>query len=71
VFLFNPLHGDGGRERLTARAVRARATPDVLRDGKTPYYEVDPERSVWATTGYGQFRGDLVQRVLRGDLHRS
>ncbi|WP_345473834.1 hypothetical protein [Actinoallomurus oryzae] len=67
----------GGRERITvracaacARAVRARETPDVLRDGATPYYEVDPARSVWATTGYGQFRGDLVQRVLRGDLHR-
>lgn len=68
----------GGRERVTvracaacARAVRARETPDVLRDGVTPYYEADPARSVWATTGYGQFRGDLVQRVLRGDLHRA
>ena len=68
----------GGRERVTvracsacARAVRARETPDVLRDGATPYYEADPARSVWATTGYGQFRGDLVQRVLRGDLHRA
>lgn len=54
-----------------ARAVRARRTPDVLRDGRTPYYEVDPARSVWATTGYGQFRGDLVQRVLRGDVRRA
>lgn len=68
----------GGRERLTvracaacARAVRARKTPDVLRDGTTPYYEADPARSVWATTGYGQYRGDLVQRVLRGDLDRA
>jgi hypothetical protein len=68
----------GGRERITvracgacARAVRAREAPDVLRDGATPYYEADPARSVWATTGYGQFRGDLVQRVLRGDLHRA
>ncbi len=68
----------GGRERVTvrscaacARAVRARKTPDVLRDGVTPYYEVDPARSVWAATGYGQFRGDLVQRVLRGDLRRA
>jgi hypothetical protein len=67
----------GGRERIAvracaacAKAVRARETPDVLRDGATPYYEADPARSVWATTGYGQFRGDLVQRVLRGDLHR-
>jgi hypothetical protein len=68
----------GGRERLTvracaacARAVRGRKAPDVLKDGATPYYEVDPARSVWATTGYGQFRGDLVQRVLRGDLRRA
>jgi hypothetical protein len=68
----------GGRERVNvracpecARAVRARKEPDVLRDGETPYYEADPERSVWATTGYGQFRGDLVRRVLRGDLHRT
>lgn len=67
----------GARDQVTvracaacARAVRARKTPDVLRDGQTPYYEVDPARSVWATTGYGQFRGDLVQRVLRGDLRR-
>ncbi|GAB2873080.1 hypothetical protein GCM10027176_88260 [Actinoallomurus bryophytorum] len=42
--------------------MRARETPDLLREGATPYYEVDPERSVWATTGYGQFRGDLVQQ---------
>lgn len=68
----------GGRERVSvracaacARAVRAHTEPDVLRDGETPYYETDPERSVWATTGYGQFRGDLVRRVLRGDLHRT
>jgi hypothetical protein len=76
---FDPLHSDGpvagGRERLTvracpacARAEWARETPDVLR-GKG--HEVDPERSVWATTGYGQFRGDLVRRVPRGDLCRS
>jgi hypothetical protein len=68
----------GGREHVSvracaacARAVRAHEVPDVLRDGGTPYYEADPERSVWATTGYGQFRGDLVRRVLRGDLHRT
>jgi hypothetical protein len=68
----------GSRERLTvracaacARAVRARKNPDVLRDGTTPYYDVDPARSVWATTGYGQLRGDLVQRVLRGDLRHA
>jgi hypothetical protein len=68
----------GGRDRITlracaacAKAVRARKSPDVLRDGSTPYYEVDPTRSVWATTGYGQLREDLVQRVLRGDLRRA
>ncbi len=54
-----------------ARAVRARDTPDVLLDGTIPYYEVDPARSVWAATGYGQIRDDLVQRVLRGDLRRG
>lgn len=68
----------GGRERVNvracaacARAVRGHEVPDVLRDGATPYYEADPARSVWATTGYGQLRGDLVQRVLRGDLRRT
>lgn len=68
----------GGRDTLKvracaacAKAVRARETPDVLLDGTIPYYEVDPARSVWATTGYGQFRDDLVQRVLRGDLRRA
>lgn len=68
----------GGREHVTvhacaacARAVRARETPDVLRDGASPYYETDPARSVWAMTGYGQFREDLVERVLRGDLHQT
>ncbi len=68
----------GGRDRLKvaacaecARAVRTRTAPDVLLDGTVPYYEVDPDRSVWAATGYGQIRGDLVQRVLRGDLRRA
>jgi hypothetical protein len=60
-----------GRSRDLPERVRARKIPDVLKDGTTPYYEVDPARSVWTTTGYGQFRGDLVQRVLRGDLHRA
>jgi hypothetical protein len=76
---FNPVHRDGpaaggGRRAASHRtrlphvrplAVRARATPDVLRDGKTPYYEVDPERSVWATTGYGQFRGTRAASAAR------
>lgn len=38
----------------------ARETPDTLMDGRPPYFDADPERSVWAETGYGQFREDLV-----------
>ncbi|WUI03007.1 hypothetical protein OHR68_14730 [Spirillospora sp. NBC_00431] len=68
----------GSRERLKvrscracARAARGKETPDVLmdrRDGRdVPYYEADPAASVWAETGYGQLRDDLVHRVLRGD----
>nr|WP_202421195.1 hypothetical protein [Actinomadura rayongensis] len=57
-----------------ARAVKERRSPDWLlddRDGRpVPYFEVPPERSVWADTGYGQFRDDLVHRVLRGDARR-
>ncbi|TDD40455.1 hypothetical protein E1287_00300 [Actinomadura sp. KC06] len=57
--------------RPCARAVRGKETPDVLmdrRDGRdVPYYEADPADSVWAETGYGQLRDDLVHRVLRGD----
>ncbi|TDB89895.1 hypothetical protein E1264_06700 [Actinomadura sp. KC216] len=57
--------------RPCARAVRGKETPDVLmdhRDGRdVPYYEADPSESVWAETGYGQLRDDLVHRVLRGD----
>ncbi|MEU6034742.1 hypothetical protein ABZ801_04985 [Actinomadura sp. NPDC047616] len=71
----------GSRERLRvkachdcAKAVRARRTPQMLLDrvdGRAvPYYEVDADDSLWARTGYGQLRDDLVQRVLRGDLHR-
>ncbi|WP_017572601.1 hypothetical protein [Nocardiopsis halotolerans] len=57
-----------------ARAVRGRVRPVVLPDeyrGRTvPYYEVPPEDSVWAATGYGALTDDLVQRVQRGD-HRA
>jgi hypothetical protein len=56
------------------RAVSLHRPPEVLPDtaGKkhVPYLEVDPERSVWAATGYGVIRDDLVGRILRGDLHR-
>ncbi|MFI0408412.1 hypothetical protein [Actinomadura sp. 3N508] len=57
--------------RPCARAVRGKETPDVLMDRRNgrdvPYYEADPAESVWAETGYGQLRDDLVHRVLRGD----
>ncbi|WP_433461600.1 hypothetical protein [Spirillospora sp. CA-128828] len=68
----------GSRERLRvqtcracARAARDKQTPDTLtdrRDGRdVPYYEADPSKSVWAETGYGQLRDDLIHRILRGD----
>lgn len=54
-----------------AKAVRDRSRPRVLsarKDGRElPYYEVPAAESVWAATGYGALRGDLVKRVLRGD----
>jgi hypothetical protein len=37
--------------------------------GGSPYLEADPSRSVWAATGFGVFCDDLVERILRGDLH--
>lgn len=72
----------GSRDRLRvracrpcARAARAKQTPDVLtdrRDGRdVPYYEADPATSVWAETGYGQLRDDLIHRILRGDLKNT
>ncbi|MFA1537524.1 hypothetical protein [Actinomadura monticuli] len=70
----------GSRRRLRvhacrdcARAARAKETPDILmdrRDGRdVPYFEADPSESVWAETGYGHLRDDLIHRVLRGDLN--
>lgn len=54
-----------------AKAVRDRSRPRVLparRDGReVPYYELPAAESVWAATGYGALRGDLVKRILRGD----
>ncbi|WP_067599868.1 hypothetical protein [Nocardiopsis listeri] len=56
---------------VCAKAVRDRIRPTVLaaryRGRKVPYYEVPAEESVWAATGYGALRDDLVERVLRGD----
>jgi len=44
------------------------ALPAVLDGGqRIPYYELPPERSVWAATGYGTLHDDLVAPVLRGD----
>ncbi|WP_304450793.1 hypothetical protein [Nocardiopsis sp. YSL2] len=57
-----------------ARAVRDRVRPTVLADeheGRSvPYYEVPPEESVWAATGYGTLSDDLVERIQRG-AHRT
>ncbi|MCW2916752.1 MAG: hypothetical protein JWN52_4820 [Actinomycetia bacterium] len=68
----------GTRRRLRIAACRActtaikdKETPETLMDGDVPYFEADPENSIWAETGYGQFRDDLVQRVLRGDFHHG
>ncbi|MFG2003120.1 hypothetical protein ACGFNU_28570 [Spirillospora sp. NPDC048911] len=82
---FNPLHGDavvdldwrpvGTRNRLRitscracAKAARARKTPETLMDGGVPYYEA---AGVWAETGYGHLRDDLIERVQRGDRKKS
>jgi len=70
----------GERQALTVRACAECAAsaenhrlPDVLTDlvdgREVPYYEVAPERSVWAATGYGQLATDLVQRILTGGGH--
>lgn len=68
----------GARDRMMVRAcaacaeaVRAQNDPDVLLDGATRTTTWVPERSVCAATGYGQLRGDLIERALRGDLGRT
>jgi hypothetical protein len=57
----------------SSRAAAQHRLPDVLVDRaagqEVPYYEVDPEHSVWAATGYGQFADDLVQRILTRAVH--
>jgi hypothetical protein len=64
----------GSRRRLSvqacrtcAAATRSKESPESLMDGDVPYFEANPDKSVWATTGYGQFRDDLIDRILRGD----
>ncbi|PRX91819.1 hypothetical protein [Allonocardiopsis opalescens] len=58
-----------------AAAVRGRRPPNALADevdgAQVPYFEVDAERSLWAATGYGALRDDLVQRVLGGGFRRA
>lgn len=58
-----------------AGAIRQRQEPDVLLDDSDgtpkPYFEVDPSRSVWSTTGYGALRQDLVDRIMRGDHDKT
>ena len=59
---------------VCAKAVRDRVRPTVLaspyRGREVPYYEVPAQESVWAATGYGALRDDLVERILRGDQRR-
>lgn len=54
-----------------AEAIDTRMRPralHVIHQGRAlPYYEISADESVWAATGYGALREDLVERVLRGD----
>ncbi|MFE6692297.1 hypothetical protein ACFVFQ_38430 [Streptomyces sp. NPDC057743] len=56
------------------RAVRTRRAPEVLTDRldghPVPYFEVPPEQSLWAATGYGSLlsNASLTARVQRGDF---
>lgn len=59
-----------------AQAVRTRRAPEVLTDDlddrSVPYFELPPERSLWAATGYGSLIQDsLAGRVARGDFTRT
>ncbi|OLT37263.1 hypothetical protein BJF79_30055 [Actinomadura sp. CNU-125] len=60
--------------RECARTAKDRGTPKYLLDERgdrpVPYFEVPAETSVWAETGYGQLRSDLIERILRGDRTR-
>ncbi|MFE9335051.1 hypothetical protein [Streptomyces sp. NPDC006925] len=62
--------------RECSAAVSARRVPEVLthkHDGRRiPYFEVPPEHSLWAATGYGSLTEEpLTGRVLRGDFTRT
>ena len=72
----------GSREQLRvpacgacAQAISRHRPPEVLPDTvhkkHVPYLDVDPNKSVWAATGFGVLSEDLVERVIRGDFrHR-
>jgi hypothetical protein len=72
----------GSREQLRVLACRACAQaisrhrppevlPDTVDKKHVPYLDVDPNKSVWAATGFGVLSEDLVERVIRGDFrHR-
>ncbi|MFI1091993.1 hypothetical protein [Streptomyces sp. NPDC020917] len=66
--------------RACGQAVRGHRAPEVLTDvdadgRRVPYFELPPQRSVWAATGYGALTSQgapsddpdaLVPRILRG-----
>ncbi|MCK2142907.1 hypothetical protein ACFT43_26530 [Streptomyces albidoflavus] len=59
-----------------AAALAARRTPQSLtvrHEGRlVPYYEVPPEQSLWAATGFGSLTGvPLAPLVNRGDFRRA
>lgn len=59
-----------------ATAVRAHRAPEVLTDRQegrdVPYFEVPPQNSLWAATGYGSLGTEtLTERVIRGDFSRT
>lgn len=55
--------------RAVSRHRPPEVLPDMVHGRQVPYFEVDPQHSVWAATGFGAFSDDLVERTLRGD-HR-
>ena len=76
--------------RACGQAVRGHRAPEVLTDldadgRRVPYFELPPQRSVWAATGYGALTPQgpaapplalddpdaLVPRILRGDFRGS
>lgn len=56
-------------EQAISRRRPPEVLPDTVHNKHVPYLDVDPRKSVWAATGFGVFSDDLVERILRGDLH--